>query len=311
MKILFMGTPPFAVATLKALCDANLAPSLVVTQTAKTFGRGQRVTPSAVESFAKKISLNVHPMDNVNSIESIAYLKSVNPDLILVAAFGQILKEPLLQMPQLFCLNVHGSLLPKWRGAAPVQRAIWNNDKVTGVTIQKMAKKLDTGDILLQETTEITPEDTSETLMEKIGVLGGTALVKAVQMIEAGKHKFTPQIEAEATYAAKLDKKDAPILWNQPAQQIHCQIRALQPWPVAETTMDGQKLKIFSADVQDSKLAGAPGTVHTDSKSFLHIAAGDGRGVSLTEVQLENRKRLKIREFLSAYKGAFPFKTLL
>lgn len=306
LKYLFMGSPPLAAEILEKLCVTLYPPVAVITQMAKAQGRGQKVIATAVEQFATAHHLTVIPTENVNTPEMIACLKAYEPDLILVAAFGQILKKEILSLPKLFCLNVHASLLPKYRGAAPFQRALWDGEKTTGITIQKMARKLDTGDILLQKTLAVLPEDTSQTLLNRLATLGGEALVEAVRQIEAGSYQFTPQNDADATYAAKILKEDAVIRWELPAQKIENQIRALQPWPVAETWLGKDRLKIFKALVVEGDISRSPGTITTDHRTFIRVQCGDNMALSLTEIQLENRKRLDIKNFLQAYRGSFP-----
>lgn len=307
LRYIFMGTPPLAATILEKLCTDLDPPAAIVTQLAKAQGRGQKILPTAVEQFARGRSLNVFSTLNVNAPETVAALRVFQPDVILVAAFGQILRDDILNLPKLFCLNVHASLLPKYRGAAPIQRAIWNGDAVTGVTIQKMAKKLDTGDVLLQKETNILPDETSGELMARLATLGAEALVEAMRLIDTDHYEFVPQDETLATYASKIDKADALVDWNQPAGRIYNQVRALQPWPVAETLLGTDRLKIFGARIVASPPGKKPGEVTTDGKTELVVTCGDGRALSLTMIQLENRKRLDVRNFLMAYRGTFPF----
>ncbi|MBI4405765.1 MAG: methionyl-tRNA formyltransferase [Deltaproteobacteria bacterium] len=301
MNILFMGSPAIAQTILANLC-AQYIPVAVVTQRAKPFGRGRHIQPTPVEQYAKTNSLDVLAVDNVNDPKVIKQLKQYNLDLILVAAFGQILKQELLQLPRHFCLNVHASLLPQYRGAAPIQWAIWNGDKVTGITIQKMTRKLDAGDILLKKELAIRPDDTSETLTEHLACLGGKCLIEAVKLVETGHPSFTSQKEELATYARKIERSDAPIDWNNPADRILNQIRALVPWPVAETNLKKDPLKIFRAEKRAGFANSPPGTLHTDSRSFLAFQCGDEMALCLLEVQQANRKKLPITEFLRGYR---------
>ena len=307
LSYVFLGTPDFAVRVVEGLVAAGLSPLAIVTQPAKPSGRGRRVEPSAVETWARAHGIAVHAVVNANAPEVIDRLRALSPDLILVAAFGQILREELLGLPRKGCLNVHGSLLPKYRGAAPVHRAIWNGDTETGITIQKMARKLDTGDTLVQRRTAIGPDETSGELMGRLAVLGGECLAEAVSLIESGSARFTPQDEKLATYAAKISKDDAAIDWQRPAAAIGNQIRALNPWPVAEGRLGGVRLKLFRATPAEwPGAASAPaGSIWTDGRERLAVRCEPG-ALSLTELQLENRKRLGIREFLSAYRGSFP-----
>lgn len=307
LKIIYMGTPPLAATILEKLCTDLYPPVAVVTQVAKATGRGHKITPSAVEDLGRRLGLNVLSSLNVNSPATLEVLKTFEPDIILVAAFGQILKEDILNLPKLGCYNVHGSLLPKYRGAAPIQRAIWDGEKTTGVTIQRIVKKLDAGDIVIKKEIEIDPEETSGDLMHRLAHLGGEALVEAVKLIEAGHATFTPQDESLVTYAKKIDKTDAVLDFNLTAQQLCNQIRALQPWPVAETQFGDLRVKIFRAQAVTLAGQGEVGQVVTDHKNSLMILCGSGTALSLTEIQPENRKRLKIHEFLQGFRGNFPF----
>lgn len=309
LKLVFMGTPVIAKEILEALCQNGYKPSLVVSQTAKAQGRGQQIQASPVEQFANGQKIPVLTTDNINSETDFEKVKAVAPDLILVAAFGQILRDPVLQLPKIACLNVHASLLPHLRGAAPIQRAIWEGDKKTGITIQKMAKKLDTGDILLQEELEILTKDTSGDLLKKLSALGGAALVKAVKLIETGKFTFTPQDESKATYAKKLEKTDSKVEWKKTAVEIERQIRALQPWPGTEICFGETKVKVFSASVVPNS-HGTPGKIETDSKSFLRIQSANGT-LELLEIQPENRKRMLVKDFLLGFRGNFPYTSVL
>jgi methionyl-tRNA formyltransferase len=301
-----MGSPPLAATILDALCTRLYPPELVVTQIAKAAGRGQKIVPTAVEEYAKRKGIEVISCENVNTPEIVDRLRAVEPELVLVAAFGQILRQDILTLPKRYCLNMHGSLLPKYRGAAPIQRAIWNGDPITGVTVQKMARKLDTGDIFLRLETPIGRDETSGELMARLAVLGGEAFVEAVRKIERGDTEFTPQVEAEASYAAKLTREEAVLDWAQPAERILNQLRALQPWPVAETTFAGGRLKVFRAELADGKDGAQPGDILTDGKTRLAVQCGDGRAVALTEIQPENRKRLNNKDFLNSFRGPFP-----
>jgi methionyl-tRNA formyltransferase len=306
LKYLFMGSPTLAATILETLCDHLYPPEVVVTQVPKVAGRGQKVSCTEVETYARSQELTVLTTADINAEPTVSALRVFEPDLILVAAFGQIFREPILRLPKLFCLNVHASLLPAYRGAAPIQWAIWNGDTRTGVTLQKMTRKLDAGDILLHKDCSIGPTETTEDLLLKLARIGGEASVDALQRIESGNYTFTPQDPSKATLAPKIEKTHAPLNWNEPALRCHRQIRALQPWPVAETTLGGDRLKVFKATVVPGQPGQMPGSVLSDSKSFLAVQCGDEQALSLTEIQLENRKRLSIREFLAAYRGSFP-----
>ncbi len=305
-----MGTPAFAATVLEALLRAGFPPVAVVCQPARATGRGLRLTASEVEQLARHASLPVLPAENINAPEVQAQLQDLHPDLFLVAAFGQLLKKTTLAIPKLYCLNVHGSLLPKYRGAAPIQRAVLDGQPVTGITIQRMVSKMDAGDILLQKPTTIGERETAADLFVRLAVLGGEALVESLLQIQSGKVQFQAQQESEATHAPKISKDEAIIDWTQPAERVLRQIRGLQPWPIAESKLGGVRLRIFSAELAAPMgLAGQsiPGKLSSDGKTRLIVACGHATAVSLTQIQLENRKKLETREFLMAYRGKFPF----
>jgi methionyl-tRNA formyltransferase len=310
LKYLFMGSPQLAATILETLCDHLHPPEAVVTQVPKIAGRGQKISSTEVEFYAKSQELTVLTTADINAEPTVAALRVFEPDVILVAAFGQIFREPILQLPKICCLNVHASLLPAYRGAAPIQWALWNNEVRTGVTLQKMSRKLDAGDILMQKECAIESTDTTSDLLLRLAKLGGEAAVEALQKIESGDFSFTPQDHAKATLAPKIEKTHALLDWKAPALRCFNQIRALQPWPVAETRLGPDRLKVFKAQIVPGLTGGIPGAVKTDARSFLNVQCGDGLALSLTEIQLENRKRLGIREFLAAYRGSFPHQKL-
>ncbi len=309
LRTVFMGSPGLAAVILERLCTDYGAPALVITQSAKAKGRGQKVLPTPVQLVAEAKGIACHATENANDPALVEAMRAVAPDLILVAAFGQLLKNDILTLARLYCLNVHGSLLPEYRGAAPVQQAIWDGKTVTGITIQRMVKQLDAGDILLEKETKILPEETSGQLMDRLAHLGGECLVDAVRLVESGKAVFTPQDPAKVTFARKIEKEQARINWTMPAANIVNQVRALNPWPIADTTLGGERFRIHGAKVSEKPVSGPPGTVQTDGRTELLVAAGQG-AVALTAVQAENRKRLEIREFLAAFRGNFPHRKL-
>lgn len=310
LKTVFMGTPDFAATVLDALVTSGMAPQAVVCQPARATGRGLKVVSSEVEESAQRFRIPTLAVENVNKPDVVDWLAGHSPDLILVAAFGQLLKKEILEMPKIFCLNVHASLLPKYRGAAPIQRAVLDGQSTTGITIQKMVRKLDAGDILLRKSTPIGERENAAQLFHRLAVLGGQCLVEAVRLVESGKFTLEPQDETQASHAPKLTRDEAPIDWNRPAELILRQIRGLQPWPIAESRLGGERLKVFEAEEAAVHADTEPGTVFTDAKSYLHVACGHSSAVSLTQIQLENRKKLKTRDFLMAYRGSFPFKKM-
>jgi methionyl-tRNA formyltransferase len=310
LRTVFMGTPEFAATVLQQLLFDGLAPVAVVCQPARATGRGLKETASEVELLARDAGLPIIATPNINTPENIAQLKSYGADLFLVAAFGQLLKKEVLAIPKLYSLNVHGSLLPKYRGAAPIQRAVLDGQPLTGITIQRMVLKMDAGDMVLQMPTPIGQRENAAELFKRLAVLGGEALVKAVRQVEAGQTTFTPQDETEVKYAPKITKDEAMIDWSRPAETLLRQIRGLQPWPIAETKLDGVRLKIFDAEVAPAHGDHPSGTITTDNKTRLFVTCGHSTALSLTQIQLENRKKLETRDFLMAYRGKFPHLTM-
>jgi methionyl-tRNA formyltransferase len=299
LRTIFLGTPGIAATILETLCQKGLAPLAVFTQPARAAGRGKSLKPSEVETFAKNQSLTTYPVEDINHPSVLDIINQIKPDVIIVVAFGQILKSELLKY---FCINIHASLLPKYRGAAPVQRAIWNGDKTTGITIQKIVRKLDAGDILLQKSISINQNETSESLLIRLAKLGGEALIEALSLIKEGNTTGVPQDEKLVTFAPKITKEESLIDWNLPATKLHNQIRALQPWPVAESFLGDLRIKIFKASVVSQNESLLPGQISTDHKKFLTINCGKD-ALALEEVQLENRKRLAISDFLRSLRG--------
>ncbi len=306
LRYVFLGTPDFASAVLETLCNRYGVPELVVTQPARERGRGRKVESTDVAQFAVAKGLPLIETDNANQAEVVEKIRATNPDLVLVAAFGQLLKEELLALPK-YCLNVHASLLPRYRGAAPIQRAIWNEDKITGISIQKMVKKLDAGDILVSRDCAIAPTDTSESLFKKLAQLGGETLIEGIKLIEGGRPEFRPQDESLVTYAKKITKEEAVIDWHQTATLIQHQVRALFPWPVAHTDVGRERLKILEARAAVRKAPGKPGDIQTDHRTFLSISCGDQTTLDLLRIQPENRKPMTISEYLSAFRGHYPY----
>lgn len=302
LKYIYMGTPGIAARILEKLCDHEYAPSLVVTQVARPKGRGHKVTPSEVEQYARTQDLNVIEALNVNDPGTLDVLKTFKPDLIVVVAFGQILKEGLLNLPKYGCINLHASLLPKYRGAAPVQRAIAEGEKETGVTLQRIVKKLDAGDVFLQKKTPILSTDTSEELLRRLAEEGGDLLIEGLKQIEQGKFECYPQDESQATYAKKLEKSESELDWKLPAEKLSNLVRAFQPWPVAQMHLDKESLRIYRVEIVPGQKGASPGTIRTDRRTYLEIQCGDSKALSLKEIQQEGRKRMEIGEFLRGYR---------
>ncbi len=304
MKIVFMGSPEFAVASLGALIHSGHEVSLVVTQPDKPAGRGQKVTPCAVAAFAREEGIPiVQPQSLKNNAELIDKLKALAPDVIVVVAYGKILPKELLQIPRLGCMNVHSSLLPKYRGAAPINWAIINGEKETGVTTMFINEKMDEGDILLQCATEIMDHDTAETLHDHLAAMGAELLIKTLDQVKHHELKGEPQNHALATYTPKLKKDDGLIDWQMSAVKIYDRIRGLQPWPRAFTHLPDDKenlLTIFEAAPLDVPSKEAPGTV-TSLEKGIFVATGDGQ-LCILELQLPGKKRMPAIEYLKGSK---------
>ena len=297
MKIIFMGTPDFAVHTLDALMEAGCEVSLVVTQPDRRKGRSREPQKPPVKLCAEKWGIPVFQPERVRRPEVSERLRQEGADLIVVAAFGQILSQEILDMPAHGAVNVHASLLPKYRGAAPIQWAVINGEKESGVTIMQMDAGLDTGDILLQRAVPLEEGETAESLYDKLAVLGGELLVEALPQIEAGTLSPAAQDPAAMSYAKMLHKEMGNIDWNSSAQRIERLVRGLRPWPCAFTSFRGKELKLWRAECAGGRAQGAPGTVLSAERDRLLVNTGEGV-LALTELQMEGKKRLPAREFL-------------
>ncbi len=288
MKIIYMGTPDFAVPCLKRLLKENYDVVCVVTQPDKPVGRKQVLTPSDVKVAATEAGLDVYQPSTLRSDEAYERLASLRPDYIVVAAYGKILPQRILDIPKYACINVHGSLLPKYRGAAPIQRCVLNGDKVTGVTTMLMNAGLDTGDILLTRTVEIGENETSGELFDRLARLSPDLLIETLKKYTVGAIRPVPQDESGATYAAMLNKAEAEIDFSKTAQQGHDLIRGMSPWPVAFTVRDGRKLKILESARTDITCGGEPGDMFTSGGRFYAIFS-DGC-LELVTVQPEGKR---------------------
>ncbi|MGB9716308.1 MAG: methionyl-tRNA formyltransferase [Thermodesulfovibrionales bacterium] len=298
MRIIFFGTPDFAVPSLKALLDSDNKILAVVTQPDKKAGRGRAMHYSPVKEVAMQNEIRIMQPENVKDSTFIDELVSFNPDMIVVVAYGKILPPQILNIPPFGCINVHASLLPKYRGAAPIQWAIINGEKETGITIMRMDEGLDTGEILLQEKTIISDEDNSETLSKKLSHLGAFLLLKTIKGLEEGSIKPIPQ-EGIATYAPPLKKEDGRIKWSKSAKEIFNLIRGLYPWPCAYCYLNSERIKIIRAKVIDG--SGSPGRIEKAVKGELVIGTGKGL-ISILELQPESKKKMSIESFLHGRK---------
>ena len=298
MRILFMGTPDFAVASLAALLEAGHDICGVFTQPDKPKNRGMKLQASPVKEFALAHDIPVFQPLKMRDGEAMGYIQERKPELIVVAAYGRILPGDILDYPPCGCINVHSSLLPKYRGAAPINWAILNGDKTTGVTIMHMAPALDAGDIILQRETAIGPDETAPELFQRLAELGGGLLVEAVEQIAKGVATRTPQLEADATYAPMLGRELSPMDWSKDGQTLHDQVRGLLPWPCATAEFGGVRCKVFSAAVLDGTTDLAPGTVAEAGKDGIVMACGGGTLLRVKELQPDGKKRMAAADFL-------------
>ena len=300
MRVIFMGTPDFAVATLEEIIAAGHEVTLVITQPDKPKGRGKEVQFPPVKEAALAHGIEVYQPVRVKEPECVSYLAKYQPDIIIVAAFGQILPKEILEMPKYGCVNVHASLLPKYRGAAPIQWAVINGDKVSGVTTMRMDAGLDTGDMI--ECTEVTlaPDETGGSLFDRLADAGAKLCVSTMAKIEAGTATYTKQEDEKATHTRMISKKMGKINWKASAAEIERLIRGLNPWPSAYTFLDGKTLKIWRAAVLSGGDSENAGCIIAAEKEKLHIQTGDGI-LALEEVQLEGKKRMKTEDFLRGH----------
>ena len=296
MRVVFMGTPDFAVASLNALVNAGHEVAAVVTQPDRPKGRGNKLAFPEVKERALELGFPVHQPDSVKDEAFLELLRGYNPDVIVVVAFGRILPQAVLDLPKYGCVNVHGSLLPQYRGAAPIQRAVLDGLKETGVTTMRMDIGMDTGDMLLQAALPITDEDTTGTMFDKLAVLGGRLLVETLEGLQQGTIQPQKQNEAEATHAARILKEDEVIDWNRPAQTIFCQIRGLAPAPGAYTLWNDQRLKIWKSRVNSKETGKAPGTVVEIGKDYLMVQTGEGC-LEILELQPAGKKAMPAKAF--------------
>ncbi len=299
MRIVFAGTPDFAVPTLKMLLQSGHEICGVYTQPDRPAGRGRKLTPSPVKVIAEEAGIAVYQPLDFKSESDRQVLKDLQADLMVVVAYGLILPQTVLDTPRLGCINVHASLLPRWRGAAPIQRALMAGDQETGVTIMQIVKKLDAGDMLHKEVCPIDDRITAGELHDQLAQLGAQGLEKILPQIE--KQALTPERQDEAlvTYAEKLSKKEAELDWRFPAELLNRKIRGLNPWPVAQTTYKDKVLRIWRAEVIDEQVDAAPGQVLLHDKQ-VNVATGNGL-LRLQEVQLPGGKRLDIQAFCNAH----------
>lgn len=299
MRIVFMGTPDFAVPCLKSLLDAGHEVCGVFTQPDKPKGRKQVLTPPPVKELAMEHHIPVYQPTSLKDPQMVETLTELHPDLIAVVAYGRILPKAVLEIPAFGCINVHGSLLPKYRGAAPIQWSVINGDAVTGVTTMYMAEGLDTGDMLLKAETKIGPDETSGELYERLSHMGAALLVETVAGLAKGTLQRQQQDDRLSSYAQMLSKQLSPIDWKKTAQQIHNQVRGLSPWPVASTMFRGKTLKIHQTAMTSEKSSGNPGEI-TEKNGHYYVCCGDGT-LELLSVQYEGSKRMAAADFFRGH----------
>jgi methionyl-tRNA formyltransferase len=299
LTVVFAGTPEFAVPTLQALLDSDHTVPCVYTQPDRPAGRGRKLTPSPVKRLAGANAIEVRQPLSLRDPQAQADLAGLAADVMVVAAYGLILPAAVLEIPQMGCINVHASLLPRWRGASPIQSAILAGDRQTGISIMQMDEGLDTGAVLLRRELDILPAQTAGRLHDRLARLGAQALLEALAGIEAGTARAEPQDDALATYAPKLSKDQAPLDWHGDAQALARQVWAFNPWPVAQTTLEGQVMRIWMAHPLAEKPSAPPGTVLHAGHSGIDVACGQGR-LRLTEVQLPGRRAMAAAELVNA-----------
>ena len=297
MRIVFMGTPDFAVPSLQALIDAGHDVCAVYTQPDKPQGRKQILTAPPVKTLALEHDIPVFQPNTLKNEDEQARLRELAPEVIIVVAYGKLLPKAVLDIPPHGCINVHGSLLPRWRGAAPIQWAVIAGDEMAGVTTMQMAEGLDTGDMLLSYETKVGEKETAGELFDRLAQSGAELLIQT--LVKLDEITPRPQDDAQSCYAHMLDKQMAVIDWSKSAHEIDCLIRGLNPWPIALTTLSGERLKVFAAEKAAGN--GEPGTVlEADPKKRLTVACGEG-ALRLTEIQLVGGKRMKATDFLRGH----------
>lgn len=302
MRILFMGTPSFAVGTLRALCEAGHQVCGVFSQPDRPVGRHQnRFQPTPVKEYAQSRDIPVFQPEKLRDGTALGIIRDLAPELIVVAAYGRILPDEFLAYPPKGCINVHSSLLPKYRGAAPINWAILNGDQETGVTIMHMAHDLDAGDIILQRSTPIRPDETAAELYDRLALLGGELAVEAVARLAAGTAQSVPQDHGKATLAPMLSKELSPMDFTRSAQALHDQVRGLLPWPCAVTQVDGVRCKVLKTALTGETTAKAPGGVVQADKKGLKLACGDGTVLEVLELQPDGKKPMAATAFLQGH----------
>lgn len=303
MRIVFMGTPDFAVPSLEALISAGHEVCGVFSQPDKPVGRHQnKLQPTPVKVCAQHHQIPVFQPTTLRDGEALAQLRELAPELIVVAAYGRLLPKEILELPPKGCINVHSSLLPKYRGSAPINWAVVNGDPETGVTVMHMAEELDAGDIIGQTTTPIDPDETVEAVHDRLAELGGALLIQVVSDLAAGTAQRVPQDPAQVTYAPMLSRELCPIDWTKSAREIHNKVRGLTPWPATSTdAFTEQPVKVYTVAETGAQTAKAPGTVLAADKNGIDIACGDGMVLRILELQAPGSRRMAAADYLRGH----------
>ena len=302
MRVVFMGTPDFAAASLKKLIEENYEIAGVFTQPDKPKGRGMEMRFSPVKELALAHGLPVFQPAKMRDGEALGILRELKPDILVVVAYGRILPDELLAVPKFGAVNVHGSLLPKYRGAAPIQWAVLNGDRTSGVTTMYLAHDLDSGDMIYQEETAVGEFETAGELFDRLMDMGAELLVKTLRDIEAGTAPRIPQDHAQASYVGMLDKSICPIDWNKTPREIVKHIYGLQPWPVATAELEGKTFRVFAASYTELTTAKAPGSIVRADEAGIAMACADGQCLLITELQAPGKKRMGAAEFLRGHR---------
>ncbi len=299
MKILFMGTPDFAVPSLEALLAAGHTIAGAITQPDRPVGRGMKLTPPPVKACALAHGIPVYQPTKLKDGALLPLLRELAPDAIAVVAYGRLLPKYILDFPKYGCVNVHGSLLPRWRGAAPIQWAVLSGDAVSGVCTMRMDEGLDTGDVIERAEVSIGADETAEALFERLALLGARKLVSTMALLESGAATFTPQ-QGEATYARMLTREDGVIDWTAPARTVRNTIRGCYSWPIATTDCAAGRMKLYAAAAGEATNA-APGTVISIDARGMQVACGDGESVCITLLQFPNAKRMAPADYFRGH----------